>query len=500
MNAQSSCSSEWQLSALLREWVNVSESDDVVVTGVSQHSSDTSRGDLFLATAGENSHGLQYCADAISNGAAAIAWEPVSEQPKLKADYAVPAIEFHDLSKYIGEITTRCYGDLTTQLKIIAITGTDGKSSVAHLLAQALEHLNKPCGLIGTLGYGRLSTLSTASHTTPPITRLAKEMHKFACNGCEYVAMEASSHGIAQNRLQNLNIHTAVLTNITRDHLDYHSSIEEYVQTKAQLFFGYQPNHVVLNIDDAIGMQWSKELHGSCKLLTYSFSNADADVFASNIKYNAQGASLNLHVDCESHHLQTSLLGEFNVLNVLAVTAVLLSLQFNIDDIVTALTKIQPVPGRMQVLNSRQGPSVIVDYAHTPAALTAAINATRKHFNGKVICVFGCGGDRDTGKRPEMGAAVTSIVDVAVITSDNPRNEDPDQIIKDIVAGCCVGADFITITDREDAITQAIQSADKQDVILIAGKGHEQYQQIGNTKHAFDDVQVATRVLNQLNG
>ena len=495
MNTQSFAQCTWQLSALLKDWIDIDRADDVLVTGVSQHSSDTARGDLFLATAGEHSHGLQYCADAISKGAAAIAWEPIEAQAQKIVDYPVPAVEFEDLSKHVGDITARCYGDLTEHIKTIAITGTDGKSSVAHLTAQALERLNEPCGLIGTLGYGRLSKLSEATHTTPPITRLAKELVSAAQAGCGVVAIEASSHGIAQNRLQNLTIHTAVLTNISRDHLDYHGSLEEYIQTKANLFFSHQPSNVVLNYDDAMGKQWCGDLQRATKVYSYSLSDSSADIYASNVEYNEFGTNVDLHINGEIHNLQTSLLGEFNVSNILAVVAVLLSLEKTPDAIVSALRQIQPVPGRMQIVKTGNGPKAIVDFAHTPAALSAAINATRKHFASKLICVFGCGGDRDAGKRSEMGSVVSSNADQIIITSDNPRSEDPNQIIEQIVAGCSADSKLKTVVDRKEAITYAINSAQANDVVLIAGKGHEKFQQIGKKKLAFDDVVIATEAL-----
>ena len=499
MNAQSSGECRWQLSALLKDWVDVDYEDDVLVTGVSQYSGDTTRGDLFLATAGESGHGLQHCADAISKGATAIAWEPVAEKYS-PPEYSVPAIEFKQLSRYVGAITARCYGDINAGIKTIAITGTDGKSSVAHLTAQALEGLSNPCGLVGTLGYGRLTCLKEATHTTPPITRMAKEFAHIAQQGCQYVALEASSHGIAQGRLQNLNIHTAVLTNITRDHLDYHNSIDEYIQAKAKLFFSMQPSNVVLNYDDAVGRKWVEELRGKANILTYSLVDSAADIYASNISYHAHGTSMQLHVQGNECELNVTLLGEFNVLNILTVIAVLVSINKSLDHIIAAVQKIQTVPGRMQSIAGTHGPAVIVDYAHTPAALSAAITAVRQHVSGKLYCVFGCGGDRDTGKRAEMGAVATTAADYTIITSDNPRSEDPGQIIEQIVVGCAASDNFETEIDRHKAITRAMALASDQDAVLIAGKGHEKYQQIGMHKTKFDDVEVAAEALQVAHG
>ena len=500
MNAQSVAQCRWQLSDLLKGWVDVECQDDVLVTGVSQHSGDTSRGDLFLATAGASGHGLQYCADAISNGASAIAWEPVAEKSGRPPEYSVPAIEFKQLSRHVGDIAARCYGNISAHIKTIAITGTDGKSSVAHLTAQALEQLSEPCGLVGTLGYGRLTNLTEATHTTPPVTRMAKEFARIARQECNYVALEASSHGIAQGRLQNLNIHTAVLTNITRDHLDYHGSIDEYIQAKAKLFFALDPNNVVLNYDDATGRKWIKELRKKSNVVTYSLNKPAADIYASKIEYLDDGICLDLHLNGRSQRLHLSLLGEFNVMNILAVVAILSSIGKSTAQIFRAMQKIQAVPGRMQIIKDIRSPAVIVDFAHTPAALRAAISAVRKHISGNLICVFGCGGNRDTGKRAEMGAMATNYSDYTIITSDNPRLEKPDSIIEQIVAGCKPASDYEIQVDRKVAINCAIERAQNNDAVLIAGKGHEKYQQIGMEKIRFDDVEVATNALRIIYG
>ena len=495
MNAQSLAPCRWQLSELLKDWVDVDDQDDVTVTGVSQHSGDTERGDLFLATAGAHGHGLQYCADAISKGASAIAWEPADELPRQLPNYTVPAIEFRQLSRHAADIAARCYGDLNASLSTIAVTGTDGKSSVAHLTAQALEYCSDPCGLMGTLGYGRLTQLTEATHTTPPVTRIAKEFARIAHDGCRYVAMEASSHGIAQGRLQNVKIHTAVLTNITRDHLDYHASIEDYIEAKAKLFFALQPRYAVLNYDDESGRRWADELQGKCSVLTYSLQDKNADIYASNIHFHASGIALVLHIEKQSYPIKISLLGTFNVSNVLAIAAILVSVGKSSKQIVDSLQSIQSVPGRMQVIKHARGPAVIVDYAHTPAALSAAIDAARQHFDRKLICVFGCGGDRDRGKRAEMGNVATVKADFTVITSDNPRSEDPARIIEQIAAGCEPDAEYEIHIDRKAAIMRAIELAGDCDAVLIAGKGQEKYQQIGAEKLPFDDVEVATEAL-----
>jgi UDP-N-acetylmuramoyl-L-alanyl-D-glutamate--2,6-diaminopimelate ligase len=481
------------LSELLGDLVNVDACKDVRVTGISEYSGDVENGDLFIANSG-----LEYAHEAIANGAAAIVYQTSMSIENAQLDCAVPRFACDNLTDHIVEIVTRFYGEIDNNIRTIAITGTDGKSSVAHLVAQALEKSREACGLIGTLGYGLLANLAVTTHTTPPVSRIAREYLKFNQLECTAVAIEASSHGIQQKRLQNLSIHTAVLTNVTRDHLDYHKSVDEYIQAKAALFFSGQPKHAVINIDDATGCQWSEQLTSLLNVITFSMANVDADVYARDVKYLSDATVMQLSIRQELIAVKVPLLGQFNVLNVLAVAAVLVSLDKSAQEINEALNSLQAVPGRMQVVPSQIGAVVIVDYAHTPAALFAALNAVREHCSGKLICVFGCGGNRDAGKRSQMGEMASRYSDFAVITSDNPRNEDPQEIINQIISGCIGNDNYKVIVDREDAIVNALAMASANDAVLIAGKGHEKYQYVNNQKIAFDDVDVATQALARL--
>ena len=484
------------VSELLNGLVAIDSSKDVHVTGVSEYSGDVEIGDLFIATSG-----LHYAKEAITNGAVAVVYNASSHDEKASIDSAVPMFECCELSSHIHEITQRFYAQDENAIKTIAITGTDGKSSVAHLIAQALESSQEPCGLIGTLGYGRLGQLADATHTTPPASRIAREFYKFNQVGCTAVAIEASSHGIAQKRLQNLPIYTAVLTNITRDHLDYHNSLEEYIQAKAGLFFTHHPKYAVINMDDATGNQWSQQLSSSLDVITFSLANTKANVYACDVKYLADATLMKLSIGQKVIDVNVPLLGQFNVLNILAVAAVLVSMGKNNSQIKDALNSLQAVPGRMQSISVDNGATAIVDYAHTPAALFAALNAVREHCFGKLICVFGCGGDRDQGKRSQMGEIATRYADFAVITSDNPRNEDPQAIVDQIAEGCVGQDNYKIIIDREEAITNALSMANINDAVLIAGKGHEKYQYVSNEKIIFDDVDIATQALaRQVNG
>ncbi len=481
------------LSELLAGIVDVPVAKDIFVAGVSEYSADVETGDVFIALSG-----LDYAQEAINNGAVAIVYQSGYETEAIVKNMAVPVIECNNLSTHVDTIVTRLYGDATKQIKTIAITGTDGKSSVAHLVAQALEHAGDACGLIGTLGYGRLTNLYAATHTTPPKTRLAKEYAKFKQIGCDIAALEASSHGIHQQRLIGLDVYTAVLTNITRDHLDYHKTLEDYIQAKAALFFEHDAKYAVINIDDENGRQWCEALSSKLEVISYSLANTNADVFASNIDYLPTSTSLCMHVNGDEIKVHTTLLGEFNVLNLLAVAAVLVSLKKSTEQITLAINKLDAVPGRMQRVESGTNANIIVDYAHTPAALLAAITAMRKHCPGKLICVFGCGGDRDQGKREQMGEIASSNCDYVVITSDNPRHEAPEIIIQQISQGCVADSQCISIVDRKDAIAHALHLATNNDAVLIAGKGHEKYQYIGDQVIAFDDVEVVRSKLQRM--
>lgn len=481
------------LSELLAGIAQVPSDKDVQLTGISEYSLDVQAGDVFIALSN-----LHYSQEAISNGAVAIIYPSGLGIDQAHIDSVLPYIACENLSVLVNDIIKRFYGDAASQIETIAITGTDGKSSVAHLVTQALEISGDACGLIGTLGYGRLNNLTEATHTTPPRSRLAREYTRLNNMGCKVVALEASSHGIEQCRLHDLNIHTAVLTNITRDHLDYHKTLENYIQAKAALFFEHDAKVAVINLDDEIGQQWCEQLSVSLDVVSYSLTNPNANVYASSIEYLSASTSVCIHINGAKVNVHTALLGEFNVLNLLAVAAVLVSLQKSNEQIAIALNEIDAVPGRMQRVESDKNTNVIVDYAHTPAALLAAINAVRQHCCGKLICVFGCGGDRDEGKRSQMGEVASQYCDYVVITSDNPRNESAEIIIQAIKQGCVSNSQCKSIVDRKEAIIHALEIADDGDAVLIAGKGHEKHQYIGNQIIEFDDVDVAKNVLQRM--
>ena len=487
------------LSDLLMGFAAIAPADDIEIYGVSQFSGDTQQGDVFLATANGTTHGLSYQQDAVARGAAAIVWETAATIDAESLDCTVPNVEVPALSKHVFELIQRFYGPVSQGLSINAVTGTDGKSSVTHLLAQALDSLGHNCGLIGTLGYGRLSQLNGATHTTPPPARLVREFSQLVEQGCQQVAIEASSHALAQGRLNELKINTAILTNISHDHLDYHQTQEEYIAAKAKLFFDANAEYVVLNIDDAVAEAWAQSWQQAATLISYSVTRMDADVYASSIRYSADGVDLNLHLGTDCLAIHSKLLGPFNISNLLAVAAALSVQGFSRNQVKSSLEQLLPVPGRMQIVPSTAR-HVIVDFAHTANALQAAIAAVRVHYSGRLICVFGCGGERDQAKRQMMGEVAARYADEIIITNDNPRTESPSAIAAEILDGAqkaaTKGQAITVILDRKQAIATAINHSTAADVILLAGKGHEAEQQIGNQKFPFDDALVAAELLN----
>lgn len=489
---------KWTLASLLAGIADVDRFADVQLSGICQTNRDVKAGDLFLALAGRHQHGLQYIDQVRSAGAAAIGWEPTRslQLPSLPNDF--PCIPIENLTARIGELAARFYQKPSTKLKVMAVTGTDGKSSVCHLLAQALGYLQHRCGVVGTLGAGLLSNLHETGYTTPPATLMQQELHRLLVeDDCEYVSIEASSHALDQNRLAGVQLDTGILTNITRDHMDYHVDRKNYIAAKARLFFESGIQNCVLNLDDQTGNAWAQQWDQPARLVTYSCLQdtgpADEHIYAREIELHRQGSRFTLVVDRKHYVVNLPLYGAFNVQNALAIAAVLFGQGFDGGQISAALAALQPVCGRMQMLAAAGSPTVIVDYAHTPAALEAALSTVRRHFSGQVYCVFGCGGERDRGKRSEMGNIASRLADYTVITSDNPRNEDPQQILDEVQSGLLRQA--YREEDRSKAIEFALHRATEKDVVLIAGKGHETYQEVAGERIHFSDLDYVQRML-----
>lgn len=487
---------------LLDGLVSLAAQDDREIADLTIDSRSVSRGSLFLALDGAQRHGLEFVADVLRREVAAIAWEPSPDfdptaAAKACAEAKVPLLMVPELSAQLSRIAGRFFSEPSRRLSLVGITGTDGKTSVSQFLAQAL-HQGEPCGVIGTLGYGLHGTLIEPTHTTPDavtVQRLLRDVHEL---GAEHVVMEVSSHALVQGRVAALQFQVAVLTNLSRDHLDYHGSEAAYAAAKLRLFAMPGLQCVVLNLDDALGQRLQQELPDVIARFGYSLDpgNHQAVVRCRRLHYRSDG--MDMHVETPSGEVRLSLplLGRFNAANVLATLSTLLAVDMPLAQAVERLQKLQPVVGRMQAFVRSGLPGVIVDYAHTPAGLAAALDAVRQHTLGRVWCVFGCGGDRDRGKRSEMGAVADLKADELVLTDDNPRTEDPRQIINDILAGIVRHEPFL-VHDRAAAIQLAIEHAEPIDMVLVAGKGHESHQIVGDQRLAFSDAAVVQHALQE---
>ncbi len=447
-------------------------------------------GALFLAYPGERVDGRDYIADAIEKGSAAILWEP--RDFEWKAEWAVENAPVVNLKQQASVIAGQFYKNPSEKLWVVGVTGTNGKTSVTQWLGQAFNYINKKTAIIGTLGNGLLGELAETQNTTPDAILLQRLLADYVQQEVEVVAMEVSSHGLHQGRVKGVHFDVAVLTNLSRDHLDYHKTFEQYADAKKQLFLSEGLKFAVLNEDDAFGKSLKVELSGlGVSVLTYGIGHGD--ISASRV--NIENGRINFFVTTPFGQSDVSvrLIGQFNVYNTLAVLATLLVSEVSLVDAVEALTHLQPINGRMQLFGGDHLPLVVVDYAHTPDSLKNVLTALKGVAKGRLVCVFGCGGDRDQGKRAMMGQVASELADAVVVTSDNPRSENADAIIQAILAG--VNGAYAVEENRAKAISVAINNAKLGDVVLIAGKGHEDYQEIAGVKHHFSDAEQVEKAL-----
>jgi UDP-N-acetylmuramoyl-L-alanyl-D-glutamate--2,6-diaminopimelate ligase len=405
----------------------------------------------------------------------------------------VPVLWIDDLHARLGEIAARYYDHPSQALRVVGVTGTNGKTSTVQLITQALSRLGHTAASIGTLGAGLYGALDEGERTTPDAISVQRLLARFRDQGATHVAMEVSSHALEQGRVGAVGFEVAAFTNLTRDHLDYHGTMEAYGAAKAKLFAFPGLKAAAINVDDAFGRALADGLPGSLRVLRTSVGGA-ADVSAADVVTSAEGLTFELRTPCGAHAIRSALLGRFNVANLLAVVACLGALGEPFARIVEAVQALTPVNGRMNRLGGDgRHPLVVVDYAHTPDALEQALTALRAHCAGRLVCVFGCGGERDAGKRPQMGAIAERLADVAIVTDDNPRGENGDVIVAQILGGMRRAA--AVERDRATAIGMAIAQAGADDVVLIAGKGHETYQEGPAGKRPFDDLAVARAAL-----
>ncbi|MBN6727774.1 UDP-N-acetylmuramoyl-L-alanyl-D-glutamate--2,6-diaminopimelate ligase [Burkholderia multivorans] len=461
-------------------------------------------GDVFVAYAVDGADNRAFIADALARGAAAVLYQPegLAATPNAPVALAVPALD-----QLAGEIASGWYGDPSDGLLAIGVTGTNGKTSCTQWIAAALTALHQPCAIIGTLGSGMPGHLVPTGFTTPDAPQLQRSLAQLRDGGAQAVAMEVSSHALHQGRVNGTAFDIAVFTNLTQDHLDYHRTFEAYEAAKAKLFAWRGLRAAVVNRDDAAGRRLLEKLAGRVRTIAYGIGDAqqapdaDRELVALDVRATATGTAFRLRSSWGDADVEVGTLGTFNVSNLLAVLGALLAADVPFDAALAEIARLEPVNGRMQRLGGRlqnDEPLVVIDYAHTPDALEKTLDALRPIAvarGGRLVCMFGCGGDRDATKRPLMGAIAERLADDVVVTSDNPRSEDPQAIIDQIVAGMAAPDRARRIEDRASAILQAVRGAAREDVVVLAGKGHEATQEIMGKKRAFSDQDHARLAL-----
>lgn len=467
----------------------------IPVHGIASDSRLLQDGFLFLAVQGMSSHGLDYLEQAKQAGACAIAWDTASGVEP--GDIGIRTIAIDDLAGKLGEIASRYYGRPSEQLNVIGVTGTNGKTTVAWMVAQARELLGERCAYLGTLGHGVDSVEGGDGMTTPVAIELHGHLADFVAAGATSAAIEVSSHALSQGRVDGVRFDTALFTNLSRDHLDYHADMADYFDSKARLFLQYDPNDRIVNLDSEFGTQMAA-LCGQQVVTVSTKTDRVADgrpyVFVRSADATQQGFEITFVSSWGDGRFTLPMPGDFNVENAVLVLALLLKKAVPLDAACDVMSGLSAPPGRMQRV-AVAGPAVFIDYAHTPTALDSALHSLSAHCRGKLWCVFGCGGDRDQGKRPQMGEAAGQYSDHVVITTDNPRSENAQVIIDDILAGTRQTDEVTVIEDRAAAIAWVIGQACDNDVVLIAGKGHEDYQELNGERIAFSDYAVAQQAL-----
>jgi UDP-N-acetylmuramoyl-L-alanyl-D-glutamate--2,6-diaminopimelate ligase len=467
------------------------------VSDVTLDSRAATPGALFLACGGRTHHGLAFAQEAVARGARAVLYEPQGSPGDVQLGAGTFIAALPGLAARVGLIADRFFGSPSQQLTIAGITGTNGKTTCAWLLAQALQRCQRPAAYMGTLGVGMPPQLAASAHTTADAVTVHRQLAQLRAEGAECVGMEVSSHALDQQRVNGVRFRTAVFTNLTRDHLDYHGTMEAYGAAKARLFAFANLAERIVNIDDAFGAELARAAAQAGARLIVTTRNAAAvpagAQFVRATRVRGESEGLNVEVDSSfgSAELALRLVGEFNVDNALTVLAVLLAWEVPLQQAAQALSRARAASGRMEMFGGRsRSPLAIVDYAHTPDALANALRAARLHCRGQLRVVFGCGGDRDPGKRPLMGAVAAGLADDIILTDDNPRSEDPRRIVAEILGGIPAGAPLTIEHDRALAIRVALERSSPDDVVLIAGKGHEGYQIRGNQRHPFRDQAV----------
>jgi UDP-N-acetylmuramoyl-L-alanyl-D-glutamate--2,6-diaminopimelate ligase len=482
------------------------------MTRLVSDSREVTAGDTFVAYPGEKLDGRKFIAQAIERGASSVLWE--RSDFRWRPSWKVRNAPVDHLKRHAGEIASVVYDRPSAKLWMVGVTGTNGKTSCSHWIAHALTRLQRKCGVVGTLGSGFAGGLEPIGNTTPDAVWLQGRLRDFLSQRARAVSMEVSSHGLAQDRVAGVEFDVALLTNLTRDHLDYHGTMRAYRAAKARLFRCSGLKHAVVNLDDAFGAALVEPTQRrGVRTIGYGFNRTLPPALRGrrvprlvgrNLSMGAEGLAFDVATPWGEARVESRLIGRFNAANLLGTLAVLLASDNTLDASVAALAQVRPVPGRTERYGGGRRPLVVVDYAHTPDALENVLRTLRELMAsksapgkrpGKLVCVFGCGGDRDRGKRPAMGRIAATLADEAIVTSDNPRSEDPQAIIDDILEG--MNGNSEAVADRAQAIESAVRRAGAGDVILVAGKGHEQHQEIGGIRHPFSDAAVVRTALSR---
>lgn len=468
----------------------------LAITGISSDSRALEPGNVFFACQGAASHGLDYLDQAIAAGVSTVVWDSRSKEYS-PSNSAVLMIPVAGLDRHLGDIANRWFDAPSQSMQVAGVTGTNGKTTVAFLIAQCMQRLDRRCAYLGTLGAGIENPVSGAVMTTPACIELQRDLAEFRSQGAGHVAMEVSSHALHQKRVDGVRFDAAIFTNLSRDHIDYHGDMQSYGDTKARLFLDREVEYRIVNIDSEFGRQLAARCGSNGKriVLVSTGRAAKAEtgkqyVFMRAIDADAEGSAVKVTGSWGDATFRLPLAGAFNVANAALVLAQLLCWGVPFADAAETLAAVSPPPGRMQRVGSDEpAPAVYVDYAHTPAGLEVVLESLRGHCKGRLWCVFGCGGDRDRGKRPLMGATVARLADRAIVTNDNPRFENPGDIIAAVLEGMDERA--LAIPDRAAAIAYAIAEAGDDDIVLIAGKGHENVQLVGGKRLPFSDYETA---------
>jgi len=487
------------LNELISELVKQPNIPPCTITGLTLDSRDAKPGDLFFAYPGTQTDGRKFINDVCNKGVAAVITE-LDETAEIQYQNNIPVIPLAHVSKHLGNIAAKFYDNPSQSMKVIGITGTNGKTSCCHYLAQALQQQNHKCGVVGTVGSGIYGELQSGLHTTPDAISLQKQFYEFNQQGVEHVVMEVSSHALAQSRTNGTAFDIAVFTNLSHDHLDYHKTWQDYGNAKQKLFSSPKLKYAVINIDDPYSKSIIDNIPESVQIITYGLEKSAYDfthVLAHAIKFNDK--QIHFHIDSAwgSGEIESELIGKFNVSNVLATIANLNLMGVAWNDCLQMASKLQTVPGRMQKFAGDGQPLIVVDYSHTPDALEKALQALAEIKRKHLWCVFGCGGNRDRTKRAKMGTIAEQYSDNVVLTNDNPRDEQPQQIVSDILKGCQKPQQIKVELDRAKAIEYAITNADADDIILIAGKGHEDYQEIKGVRYPLSDGAIVKSLLEE---